>query len=165
MRGGNSTTGNTSGRVQQDSTFSRSELPSGHSPSRKNQSRLRSTDSQWMKENQNYSRSMDLSGNYRPVSFSESSKEDKSRWVRDESGFTDGPSRSRDTEQSSLHESMLRSTGNPTSTWDTQSSYDKDSLAKNLFPSDRTRASTLQVSKLIFSYYTRPFKLIITKRK
>ena len=34
---------------------------------------------------------------------------------------------------------MLRSMGNSTSKWVTQSSYEKDSLAQNLFPDDRSR--------------------------
>ena len=135
---------------------------SGFSTSGKNQSRIRSMDSQWIKEHQNYSRPLDMSGSSRPSSsFNQSTSRDRSRWIPDESGnkensrwaaesgFTDGPSNSGTggTGVSSLHESMLRSVAaNSTSKWDTQSSgHPDDSLAKNLFPSDRTRAQSSQI--------------------
>ena len=103
--------------------------PQGESGSFQNQSRstIRNTDSRWIKENQDPSSygNTDINGNNRP-------RKEISRWEPDESGSTAAG-------QSSLHESMLRSMGNSTSKWVTQSSYEKDSLAQNLFPDDRSR--------------------------
>lgn len=106
--------------------------PQGESGSFSNQRRstIRNTDSQWIKENQDQSSNgnTDINGNYRP-------RKESSRWEPDESESTAAG-------QSSLHESMLRSMGNSTSKWVTQSSYEKDSLAQNLFPEDRSRRLT-----------------------
>ena len=103
--------------------------PQGESGSFSNQRRstIRNTDSQWIKENQDQSSygNTDINGKYRP-------RKESSRWEPNESESTAAG-------QSSLHESMLRSMGNSTSKWVTQSSYEKDSLAQNLFPDDRSR--------------------------
>ena len=103
--------------------------PQGESGSFSNQRRntIRNTDSQWIKENQDQSSNgnTDINGNYRP-------RKESSRWEPNESESTAAG-------QSSLHESMLRSMGNSTSKWVMQSSYEKDSLAQNLFPDDRSK--------------------------